>query len=68
MGRRQMTGLNDEGLMSDDFKDGKGILFIGMDGAGDKAKFTVTEEAKEFLSTVRRHDQIVLNLNATVTG
>jgi len=43
---------DDSGLMSEDFKDGKGILFIGMEGTGDKAKFTVTDEAKAFLETV----------------
>lgn len=43
---------DDGGLLSDDFKDGRGILFIGMEGTGDKAKFTVTDEAKAFLATV----------------
>jgi hypothetical protein len=40
-------------LISPDFKEGKAILFIGMEGAGSKAKFYITDEAKEFLQTVR---------------
>jgi hypothetical protein len=40
-------------LISPDFKEGKAILFIGMEGAGSKAKFYITDEAKEFLGTVR---------------
>jgi hypothetical protein len=40
-------------LISPDFKEGKAILFIGMEGVGSKAKFYVTDEAIEFLGTVR---------------
>ena len=39
-------------LMSDDFKDGQGIVFIGLEGEGDKAKFSLSNEAREFLETV----------------
>jgi hypothetical protein len=39
-------------LLSDDFKDGQGIVFIGLEGEGDKAKFSLSNEAREFLETV----------------
>jgi len=40
-------------LVNEDFKDGHGILFIGMQGEGSKAKFEVTDEAKAFLATLQ---------------
>mmetsp|Transcript_65116 Transcript_65116/g.160321 ORF Transcript_65116/g.160321 Transcript_65116/m.160321 type:complete len:1255 (+) Transcript_65116:107-3871(+) len=42
-----------EPLLDEDFKDGKGIVFIGMHGEGDKAKFEVADEAKAFLETLK---------------
>jgi hypothetical protein len=33
---------------------GQGIVFIGMEGEGANAKFNVSDEAMEFLETVRR--------------
>lgn len=32
----------------------QGIVFIGMEGEGSNAKFNVSDEAMEFLETVRR--------------
>uniref|UniRef100_A0A6U6DJ11 GB1/RHD3-type G domain-containing protein n=1 Tax=Guillardia theta TaxID=55529 RepID=A0A6U6DJ11_GUITH len=42
-----------EALLNEDYKDGMGIPFIALEGDGDDARFRVTEEAKEFLSTLR---------------
>eukprot|EP00960_Hanusia_phi_P037832 753141-Hanusia_phi.AAC.2 len=42
-----------EALASEDYKDGMGIPFIALEGDGDDAKFRLTEEAKEFLATLK---------------
>jgi hypothetical protein len=39
-------------LLSEDFKDGKGIVFIGLEGEGEKARFSLSQEARDFLETV----------------
>jgi len=43
----------DTGLLDESFKDGGGIPFIALEGEGDDAKFRVTDEAVEFLKTLR---------------
>ena len=43
----------DNGLIDESFKDGKGIPFIALEGDGDDAKFRVTDEATEFLKTLK---------------
>eukprot|EP00284_Hemiselmis_tepida_P006690 CAMPEP_0174933084 /NCGR_PEP_ID=MMETSP1355-20121228/43527_1 /TAXON_ID=464990 /ORGANISM="Hemiselmis tepida, Strain CCMP443" /LENGTH=88 /DNA_ID=CAMNT_0016179551 /DNA_START=36 /DNA_END=299 /DNA_ORIENTATION=- len=42
-----------ESADDEEFKKGKGIVFIGMEGEGDSAKFNVSDEAKEFLETLQ---------------
>jgi hypothetical protein len=46
-----MDGNN--GLLSEDFKEGKGIPFIALEGDAGDEKFRVLDEAKDFLMTVR---------------
>jgi hypothetical protein len=36
-------------ISSDDYKDGQGIPFMALEGEGSSAKFTLTQEAKDFL-------------------
>ena len=40
-------------VIDDEYKGGQGIPFMALEGEGSDAKFTLTQEAKDFLSTLK---------------
>jgi hypothetical protein len=55
-------------LLDDDYKDGTGIPFMALEGEGADAKFSLTDEAKEFLMTLDAPIAIVAIVGRYRTG
>jgi hypothetical protein len=55
-------------IIDDDYKDGNGIPFMALEGEGAEAKFSLTDEAKEFLLTLDAPIAIVAIVGRYRTG
>ena len=55
-------------LLDDDYKDGTGIPFMALEGEGADAKFSLTDEAKQFLLTLEAPIAVVAIVGRYRTG